>query len=81
MRGLRPTASCTRVRAQFWLFANEKIPANNSTHRAVPTADVQRVLDVNIMGTYFSYKYAAMQMIKQGTGGRIVGASPANSKS
>ena len=41
----------------------------------VPTSDVKRILDVNIMGTYFSYKYAAMQMIKQGKGGRIVGAA------
>ena len=30
---------------------------------------------MNVMGTFFSYKYAALQMIKQGTGGRIVGAA------
>ena len=41
---------------------------------------MQRVLDVNIMGTYFSYKYAASQMIKQGKGGRIVGAASAAGK-
>ena len=46
----------------------------------MPTADVKRILDVNIMGTYFSYKYAAMQMIKQGTGGRMVGAASVASK-
>ena len=43
--------------------------------RAVPTAEVQRMMDINVMGTYFSYKYAAMQMIAQGKGGRIVGAA------
>ena len=33
------------------------------------------MLDINVLGAYFSYKYAAMQMIKQGKGGRIVGAA------
>ncbi|KAG1739898.1 uncharacterized protein EDB91DRAFT_1248658 [Suillus paluster] len=32
-------------------------------------------LTVNARGTYLCYKYAAMQMIDQGRGGRIIGAS------
>ncbi|KAK7025180.1 hypothetical protein R3P38DRAFT_2953136 [Favolaschia claudopus] len=31
--------------------------------------------DVNIRGVLFSYKHAALQMIKQGNGGRLIGAS------
>ncbi|KAJ6482549.1 NAD-binding protein [Mycena sanguinolenta] len=34
-----------------------------------------RVLGVNARGTFLCYKYAGMQMIKQGHGGRIIGAS------
>ena len=46
--------------------ANGPIPA---------TADeLDRVLAVNIRGTFLCYKYAAKQMIAQGRGGRIIGA-------
>ncbi|CCM01233.1 uncharacterized protein FIBRA_03281 [Fibroporia radiculosa] len=34
-----------------------------------------RVVAVNLRGTMLCYKYAAAQMIKQGHGGRIIGAS------
>lgn len=36
---------------------------------------MDKLLGVNFKGTFFCYKYAAMQMIKQGNGGRILGAS------
>ncbi|KAJ3512237.1 hypothetical protein NLJ89_g3631 [Agrocybe chaxingu] len=39
------------------------------------TQDFERVLSVNVIGMYHCYKYAALQMIKQGRGGRIIGAS------
>ena len=45
-----------------------------------PTAEVDRLLDINFKGVFFSYKYAAIQLIKQGTGGRIVGAASIASK-
>ncbi|OCH91287.1 NAD(P)-binding protein [Obba rivulosa] len=35
----------------------------------------ERVFAVNVRGTMLCYKYAAAQMIKQGHGGRIIGAS------
>ena len=38
------------------------------------------MLDVNVKGTFFSYKYAAIQLIKQGTGGRLIGAASVASK-
>lgn len=39
------------------------------------TEDFDRVFNVNVRGVFLSYKYAAAQMIKQGRGGRIIGAS------
>jgi len=35
---------------------------------------------VNIRGTFICYKYAALQMIKQGNGGRLIGASSSAGK-
>ncbi|KAF8547026.1 NAD(P)-binding protein, partial [Imleria badia] len=35
----------------------------------------ERIMAVNARGTFLCYKYAAQQMIKQGRGGRIMGAS------
>ncbi|KAG1779955.1 NAD(P)-binding protein [Suillus placidus] len=37
--------------------------------------DLESVLSVNVKGTFYGYKYAAQQMIAQGEGGRIIGAS------
>ena len=45
-----------------------------------PTEELDKQLNINVKGTFFSYKYAALQLIKQGTGGRIVGAASIASK-
>ncbi|KAJ7444576.1 NAD-binding protein [Mycena galericulata] len=37
-------------------------------------AEWDRIMDVNAKGVFLCYKYAGMQMVKQGTGGRIIGA-------
>lgn len=37
--------------------------------------DWDRLFAVTAKGTFLCYKYAAQQMIKQGRGGRIIGAS------
>ncbi|KAH9952128.1 acetoin reductase family protein [Amylocystis lapponica] len=42
--------------------------------------DFDRVVAVNQRGTFLCYKYAALQMIKQGRGGHIIGASSATGK-
>jgi len=45
---------------------------------SISEADVtmwQSVWGVNSYGTLFCYKYGALQMVKQGSGGRIIGAS------
>ncbi|KAJ7215168.1 NAD-binding protein [Mycena rebaudengoi] len=39
------------------------------------TEDWDRTFAVNCRGTWLCYKYAALQMVKQGRGGRIIGAS------
>lgn len=50
------------------------------------TADVvdaekwDKALSVSVKGTMLCYKHAAIQMIKQGRGGRIVGAASTASK-
>ena len=41
---------------------------------------MDRLINVNLKGTFFSYKYAAMQLIKQGRGGRLIGAASMASK-
>jgi NAD(P)-dependent dehydrogenase (short-subunit alcohol dehydrogenase family) len=38
-------------------------------------ADWDRIFSVNARGVFLCYKYAGRQMIKQGWGGRIIGAS------
>ncbi|GJJ14987.1 hypothetical protein Clacol_009257 [Clathrus columnatus] len=48
---------------------------SDSTMVVAPTEDWDRINKVNARGTFLAYKYAAIQMIKQGRGGRIVGAS------
>ncbi|KAF9045015.1 acetoin reductase family protein [Panaeolus papilionaceus] len=45
---------------------------------AVPAGtleDIDKMFSVNVNGTFLCYKYAALQMIKQGRGGRIIGAA------
>jgi len=37
--------------------------------------DWDRTFAVNAKGTFFCYKYAGLQMVAQGRGGRIIGAS------
>ncbi|KIK80068.1 hypothetical protein PAXRUDRAFT_833752 [Paxillus rubicundulus Ve08.2h10] len=42
--------------------------------------DWEHIMNTNARGTFLCYKYAAEQMIKQGRGGRIVGASSLSGK-
>jgi len=37
--------------------------------------DWDRTFSVNAKGTFFCYKHAGLQMVAQGRGGRIIGAS------
>ncbi|KAG5635542.1 hypothetical protein H0H81_010904 [Sphagnurus paluster] len=46
----------------------------------VKVSDWEKEFSVHALGTFLSYKYAALQMIKQGKGGRIIGASSIGGK-
>ncbi|KIK92885.1 hypothetical protein PAXRUDRAFT_829565 [Paxillus rubicundulus Ve08.2h10] len=46
-----------------------------STLVSTQLADWDRVMNINTRGPFLCYKYAAEQMVKQGRGGRIIGAS------
>ncbi|KAJ7607221.1 hypothetical protein FB45DRAFT_764470, partial [Roridomyces roridus] len=46
----------------------------------VTVEEWDRVMNVNARGTFLSYKYAGLQMVKQGRGGRIIGASSLTGK-
>ncbi|KAJ7217022.1 hypothetical protein GGX14DRAFT_601736 [Mycena pura] len=48
---------------------------NPVTIMDVDIASWEKIWDVNIRGVVFCYKHAARQMVKQGDGGRIIGAS------
>jgi len=45
-----------------------------------PVEQLDALYNVNVRGTFLCYKHAAKQMIKQGKGGRIIGASSAAGK-
>lgn len=38
-------------------------------------ADFERTYSVNVRGTFLCYKYAAVQMVAKGRGGRLIGAT------
>ncbi|PIL27520.1 hypothetical protein GSI_10671 [Ganoderma sinense ZZ0214-1] len=51
----------------YAMIANAGISINSVLHE-------NNLISVNVKGTFFCYKYAAEQLIKQGKGGRMVGA-------
>ncbi|PIL34775.1 hypothetical protein GSI_02562 [Ganoderma sinense ZZ0214-1] len=63
----------------YAMIANAGVAMAGVLHET-PTAEVDRLLDINVKGVFFSYKHAALQLVKQGTGGRIVGAASIASK-
>ncbi|KAJ7054177.1 hypothetical protein C8F01DRAFT_1164221 [Mycena amicta] len=61
------------------MVANAGI-ARYNTIVDMSVVDFDAVMAVNARGTFLSYKYAALQMVSQGAGGRIIGASSAAGK-
>ncbi|KAJ7040933.1 hypothetical protein C8F04DRAFT_185498 [Mycena alexandri] len=58
------------------MVANAGIVGKNLSFVKVSGEEWDRVMNVNSKGTFLCYKYAGIQMIKQGrAGGRILGAS------
>lgn len=50
------------------------------TSLEVTADDWDRVMSINARGAFLCYKYAGIQMIRQGRGGRIIGASSVGGK-
>uniref|UniRef100_A0A8H8CE20 Uncharacterized protein n=1 Tax=Psilocybe cubensis TaxID=181762 RepID=A0A8H8CE20_PSICU len=46
----------------------------------LPVSEWDRIFNINARGTFLCYRHAAKQMIKQGRGGRIIGAASSASK-
>ncbi|KAH7908718.1 hypothetical protein BJ138DRAFT_1156989 [Hygrophoropsis aurantiaca] len=62
------------------MVANAGISGSPSPLADSSTETWDRVFAINTRGVYLCYKYAAKQMIAQGRGGRIIGASSAAGK-
>ncbi|OCH87937.1 acetoin reductase family protein [Obba rivulosa] len=56
------------------MIANAGISLNRPFHE-MTVEDFDRLVSVNLKGVFICYKHAAIQMMKQGRGGRIIGAS------
>lgn len=54
--------------------ANAGIPSEGALHE-LTTDHWKKIIDIDLTGTFFSNKYAVMQMRKQGTGGAIINVS------
>ncbi|TBU28487.1 short chain oxidoreductase [Dichomitus squalens] len=63
----------------YAFIANAGIARIGTLHE-VPTEEFDKLMNVNVKGVFFSYKYAAIQLIKQGHGGRMIGAASAAGK-
>jgi len=57
------------------MIANAGIIGNPQTILDMKIEECEKVWSVNLRGTVLCYKHAAIQMVKQGHGGRIIGAS------
>ncbi|KAF9459802.1 NAD(P)-binding protein [Collybia nuda] len=57
------------------MVANAGIVTKAAPIQDTSIGDWDRTLSINARGVFLCYKYAAQQMIKQGRGGRIIGAS------
>ncbi|KAI0285440.1 hypothetical protein BGY98DRAFT_366595 [Russula aff. rugulosa BPL654] len=56
----------------YILLLADRIGANVAPYEAT-AEDLDRIIGVNLRGTFLCYKYAGLQMISQGRGGRIIG--------
>ncbi|KAK7034629.1 hypothetical protein VNI00_012271 [Paramarasmius palmivorus] len=58
----------------------EKLGSLDVFHLTASVHDWDKTFEINVRGVFLCYKYAAKQMIEQGRGGRIIGASSAGGK-
>ncbi|KAK7023163.1 NAD-binding protein [Favolaschia claudopus] len=57
------------------MVANAGIMKPEITFLNMPIDQYDQIMNINAKGAFLCYKYAGLQMIKQGRGGRIIGAS------
>ncbi|KAJ6482586.1 NAD-binding protein [Mycena sanguinolenta] len=62
------------------MVANAGIVGITAPLTETSTDEWDKVMNINARGTFLCYKYSGIQMIKQGRGGRIIGASSAAGK-
>ncbi|KAJ7097550.1 hypothetical protein C8R44DRAFT_889092 [Mycena epipterygia] len=62
------------------MVANAGVIGRPGLITEIPLEEWDRVLGTNARGTFLCYKYAGLQMINQGRGGRIIGASSLSGK-
>ncbi len=72
MRGLRTSRPCTRV--SFSDVAQGEADVLTKLFAAT-TEMYDKLMNVNVRGVFHSYKYAAIRLIEQGKGGRLIGAA------
>ncbi|CDO70100.1 hypothetical protein BN946_scf184806.g27 [Trametes cinnabarina] len=58
----------------YAMIANAGICINRPLHETTAEQS-DKLLDINVKGTFYSFKHASIQLIKQGKGGRLVAAS------
>ncbi|KAJ7133573.1 NAD-binding protein [Mycena epipterygia] len=57
------------------MVANAGVSGRGALFTEMALEEWDRVMNINAKGTFLSYKHAGIQMVKQGRGGRIIGAS------
>ncbi|KAJ7097551.1 hypothetical protein C8R44DRAFT_683344 [Mycena epipterygia] len=62
------------------MVANAGVVGRSAPITEIPVEEWDRVMGTNARGTFLCYKYAGLQMINQGRGGRIIGASSFSGK-
>lgn len=75
MPGLSGLVMCPLLKVLGYFAGMTQIFSNAALWFLVTAEQWDRIMGVNARGPFLCYKYAGIQMIKQGRGGRIIGAS------
>ncbi|KAF5371639.1 hypothetical protein D9758_003558 [Tetrapyrgos nigripes] len=76
-----PPLSRYRFKSRFVIGILIQIFSSLSLSAIATVEEWDRIFSINARGTFLCYKYAGNQMVKQGRGGRIIGASSIYGKS
>ena len=64
-----------RVFAREWVSTTSHGEGILTERFAATTEMYDKLMNVNVRGVFHSYKYAAIRLIEQGKGGRMIGAA------